>query len=116
MVAVAGDHLGPLREEVSYGQFVVHVQSPAGFLAPGEIAQAVGPIIVTLLEDLLVQAGAIEAHGLRQGDVLLEGFVGGGGPDTVGIEALVEHEALEVGLVVQIEVTACQMHLAHAGV
>ena len=63
-----------------------------------------------------MQTCAVEAHRLTHLDVVAEGLVGGCCPDAVGIVSLVEHEALEVGLVVEVEVSACEVDLAHAGI
>ena len=114
MVAVAHDFVCPFSQEVSHGLFVVHVQAPACLLAPADIAQLVCPIIVTLLEDFLVQTCAVEAHSLAHLDVMLECLITWRGPNAVGIVALVEHEALEVGFIIEVEVAACKVNLAHA--
>ncbi len=54
-----------------------------------------------LLEDLLVQPGAVEARLHGQFDVADEGLVGGGGHQPVRVPALVEDEALEAGPAVE---------------
>ncbi len=116
MIAVAHHFVGPLREEVANGLFVVDVQTPACLLGPSDVAQLVGPVEVSLLEDLLVETRAVEAHGLAHLDVVTQGLVAGSRPDTVGIEALVEDETLEVRLIIQVEVAAGQVYLAHSGI
>ena len=116
VIAVAYYDVGPLGKEVAHSLVVVHIQSPAGLLAPGQVAQTVSPVVVALLEDLLVQACSIEAHSLAHGNVLLECLVGRSRPDAVGIVALVEHQTLEVRLVVEVEVAVLDVYLAHAHV
>ena len=100
VVAVAHDYFFPLGEEVARTQLAVGVGAPAGGFGPGEVAKAVGPVVEAFLEHLLVQAGAVEAHGQRALDVGLEGGVARGGPDAVGVETLVQDQAQEQGLVV----------------
>ena len=63
-----------------------------------------------------MQTGTIEAHGLGEFDVAAQCLVGGCRPDAVGIEALIEHQTLVVGLVVQVEIAVCHVHLAHSGI
>ena len=116
MVAVAPHHFAPLREEVAGCHLVVYVNAPACALAPGDVAELVGPVIVTLLEYLLVQTRAVESGVLREHDVILECLVGGCGPYSVGIETLVGHEPLEIRLVVQVEFAVRHVYLAHSGV
>ena len=116
MVAVALHQFGPLGQEVTCRQVAVHVDAPRGTLAPSEVAQAVGPVVIALLETLLVQTCTVEAHSLGQLDVVTQGLVRGGCPDAVGVETLVEYKALVVRLVVQVEIPARHMHLAHTGI
>ena len=116
VVAVALHELCPFREEVARCQFVVHVESPACRFAPCKVSQLVSPVVITLLEALLVQARAVETGFFSKLDVLLESLVRWCCPYSVRIITLVEHETLEVRLVVQIEVSVSRVHLSHAGI
>ena len=116
VVAVALYQFGPLRDKVAASHFIIYIETPAGTLAPSEVAQLISPIVVTLFKTLLVQAGTIEAHSLRHLYIFLQGSVGGRCPDAVGVIALVKHQALIVGLIIKVEVAVGQMHLAHTSI
>ena len=90
--------------------------APARRLAPGQVAQPVGPVVEALLEDLLVQPRAVEPGGHRELDVALERRVARRGPDAVGVEALVEHQAQVDRLVVEEDPVALDVDLAQPGV
>ena len=77
----------------------VAAATPIGELAPQQVAQTVGVVEKTLLEDLLVQARSVEAGGQAQLDVGAQRLVVGRCQDAVWIEALVKHQALEERLV-----------------
>ena len=57
----------------------------------------------SLLEHLLVKSCAVEAHRHRAVDISLKLAVGGCGIDSVGIEPLIKHKALENRLSVEEE-------------
>ena len=116
MVAVTSDNLSPFGQEVASRFHLVAVHTPAWCLTPGEISQAVGPIVEALLKYLLVKSGTIEACLHRQFNISTECFVGRCCPDAVGIEALVEHQSLIERLIVQIDSISLDMHFAHADV
>ena len=116
MVAVANNLLGPLGGEVTCHLGVVGIHTPRRSLAPSDVTQFVSPIVETLFEDLLVQAGTVEAGSHRKLDVATERLVGGSRPDTVGIETLVEYQTLVEGFVVEICLVAAAMELAHADI
>ena len=63
-----------------------------------------------------MQAGTIETCLHRQFDIPLQCLVTRSRPDTVRIETLVEHQTLVVRLIVQINLIAFDMHLAHTGI
>ena len=113
MVAEGGDDRLPLLEEVALRLGGHGVEAPARVFGPREVAEPVGPVVEAVLEDLLVQARAVEAHGHRALDVGLELRVRGRGPDAVRVEALVEHEAQEDGLAVEQDAVALARDLAH---
>ena len=92
---VALHHLQPLAQEDAHGVGTGGIDSPAGHLAPAEVTEPVGPVQETLLEHLLMQPRAVEAHGHGQLDVAAQRVVGGRGVDAVGIEALIQHQPLE---------------------
>ena len=114
MVHVANHQIAPLGDEVAGSLDVVGIQTPARSLAPRQITQLVGPIVETLLEDLLVQTRAVEARGHREFDIALQSLVRRSRPNTVGIEALIEHQTLVVGFVVEIDLIALGVDLTHA--
>ena len=116
VVAVALYELCPLAEEVACRQVAVLVETPACRLAPREVAQMVGPIVIALLKALLVQTSAVETDVFCQFNVAAQGLVGGCCPDAVGVETLIEYKALIVGTVVQIEESVGNMRLPHAGI
>ena len=70
----------------------------------------------TLLEDLLMEAGAVEACCKGQLDVAFQSFVGRSRPDAVGIEALVEDEPLVEGFVVEVGLVALNVYLSQTDV
>ena len=112
-VPVADHAFGPFGEEVAGRLHVVGIHSPAGAFAPGDVAKSVGPVIVAFLENLLMQARAVEPGGQSQFDVAAQGVVRRGGPDTVGVETLVEHQPLVIGFVVEVDFVAFDVDLAH---
>ena len=116
MVAVANNLLGPLGGEVTCHLGVVGIHTPRGSLAPSDVTQFISPIVETLLEDLLMQTGTIEACFHRKFDIALQGLIRGSRPDTIGIESLVEYQTLIEGLVVQVCLVAYAMELTHANV
>ena len=116
VVEIALDLLQPLGQHAEHGLGAGVIQAPVGELAPHQVAQAVAVIEEALLEDLLMQARAIEAAGHGQFDVAHQRGVAGRGVDAVGVEALVEHRALEDGLAVDQEAVAVQAHGAQARV
>jgi len=61
-----------------------------------------------------VEPGSVEAGGLGQDDITSQGIVAWGGPDTFGIETLVQDQPLVVGLVVEEKTVALDMDLAQA--
>ena len=63
-----------------------------------------------------MQAGAIETNGLAHLDIMLQSLIRGSCPDAIRIESLIQHQTLEIGLIVEVEVTICQMNLAHASI
>jgi len=69
-----------------------------------------------LLEDLLVQARAVKADGLAHLDVRDQGLVRGRGHHAVGVVALVQHEPLEDGLAVDLDLHAVNGDRAQARV
>ena len=113
MVHVAIDDVCPFGEEVARGDFVVGVEAPARRLAPGEVAELVGPIVVALLKYLLVQACAVESDRLAEFDVVAEGIVARGCPDAVRVIALVEYKSLIVRLIVEENPIAFYVYLTH---
>ena len=68
------------------------------------------------LEDLLVEACAVEACCQRKLDVVLECLIAGCRPDAVGVVALVEDEPLVEGFVVEVRLVALDVNLSHADV
>ena len=70
----------------------------------------------TLFKHLLVKAGTVETGGHGEFDIALECRIAGSGPDAVGIESLIQHQTLVEGLVVQINLVAFHMNLAHSHV
>ena len=106
VVDVAGDRLDPLPDEGGGGLLVVAQRAetrdaPVPELAPGEIAVQVRPEEHALVEDLLVETGAVEAGLHREADVGGEGVVRRGGHERVLPVALVQDQALEDLLAVQ---------------
>ena len=63
-----------------------------------------------------MQASAVESGFLAQHDIAFELLVVGGSPLSVGIVALVEHQALVVWLVVQVESGSTEFGLTHSGI
>ena len=92
------------------------VETPAGAFAPGEIAQFVRPVVEAFFKDFLVETGAVESGSHGKFDVFLECFIGGGSPDAVRIEALIQHETQEDGLVVQVNFAVFGVDLAQTGI
>ena len=115
MVAVAQQHLGPLGDVggIAVGLVVV---APVGKLAPDQVAELVGPVEESRLENLLVQPRAVVAGGHRHLDVVLQRLVRRGGPDAVGIETLVENQPLEDRLAVDQDPPAVDGDLPQAEV
>ena len=70
-------------------------------LSPDEKAQSVGPEQIAWVFDLLVLAGAVETHLLREFYVSAQVLVRGGSQDAFGEVALVEDEPLVVGAPVE---------------
>ena len=69
-----------------------------------------------LLEDLLVQASAVETRPHGQFDISLERGIARRRPDAIGVESLVEDQALIERLVVEEDAAAFDVHLAQAGI
>ena len=69
-----------------------------------------------LFKDLLVQARAIEAGSDAELDIFNESGVARRSHDTIGIISLIEHQALEDGLIVDLDRLAINRNAAHAGV
>ena len=65
--------------------------APVTELTPGQISETVGPVMESLLEDLLMKTRAIKAYSQRKFNVGLERLIAGCCPDTVGIKSLVEN-------------------------
>ena len=84
----------------------VAAAAPVGELAPYQVAQPVGVVQEALLEHLLVQPRAVEAGGHAELDVVDQRLVARRGQDAVGVVALVEHQALEHGLAVELDACA----------
>ena len=116
MIEIAHHHLAPLALVIVHCLGLAEVQAPVAELAPGQVAESIGPVVEALFEDLLVQAGAVEADGLGALDVGFEFGVGGSSPDTPGVETLVEDEAQEDRFVVEEEFFPLDVELAQAGV
>ena len=116
MIAVADDEFRPFGEEITCGDVAVLIDTPAGLFAPGEVAEVVCPIIVTFLEGFLMKSCTIEANGLAEFDILSQGFVRRCRPNAIRIEPLIEYEPLEIGLVVEVEVTVLNVYLTHTSV
>jgi hypothetical protein len=121
MIAVAFQHLEPLRDEARGGLLVLPEgaaprDAPVAELGPDQVAEPVGVIEEPLLEDLLVQARSVESGGHRQLDVAHERVVVGRRHEGVGPVPLVEHEPLEDRLAVQQDAVAADRHGAQAGV
>ena len=83
MVAVTNYYILPLREEVTGCFRQANIHTPACILAPHEVAELVCPVEETLLEDLLVEACAIETYCHRHLDIVLQSLVAWSSPDTV---------------------------------
>ena len=113
MVPVAQQDLGPFIDDrrVALG---VKLISPIRIFAPYHVAKLVSPIEESRLEDFLMQARAIEAAGQAHLDVLLQRLIGRRRPQTLGIESLVEDQALEKRLTVDQYFTAVDGELAQA--
>ena len=67
-------------------------------------------------KDFLVEACAVEPGSHGKFDIFLECFIGGGSPDAIRIEALIQHKAQEDGLVVQVDFAVFGVDLAQTGV
>ena len=67
-------------------------------------------------EHLLVQARAVETGLHRQLDVALERCIGRRSPDAIRVKALVENQAQENRLVVEVNLPILNMHLAQPGI
>ena len=94
MVPVAADDLRPFVDHRQIDGRILVVQAPVGELAPDHVSQLVGPIEEPRLENLLVQPGPVEAHGLRELDVVAQRLVARRGPDAFRIEALIEDQSV----------------------
>ena len=90
MVVIARHRLQPLAREAGHVLVVEYLR--VGHLARNQEAHAVRPIKEAWVLDLLVLAGAVEAHLFGETDIVLDGFVGGRREDALGPIALVEHE------------------------
>ena len=113
MVTVAQQDLGPFIDDrrVALG---VKVISPIRIFAPYHVAELVGPMEESRLKDFLMQTRAIEAAGQAHFDVLLQRLIGRRRPQTLGIESLVEDQALEKRLAVDQYFTPVDGDLAQA--
>ena len=95
MVEIAVDRLQPLGQEALPCLGTGDIQPPAAVLAPDDIAQAVAVVEESGLEDLLMQACAVEAAGKGTLDIGDQFALVTGGVDAVGVESLVQYQSLE---------------------
>ncbi|MBA7696162.1 hypothetical protein ES703_104804 [subsurface metagenome] len=118
VVAVAHHDIPPFAFQVENPLRVTEGVSsaPVREFAPRQITQPVGPIVKTLLKDLLVQAGTVKAGCHRHFDIRLQRRVAGSGPNAIRIKALVENKPQIDGFVVQIKAVAFNVKLSQAGV
>ena len=108
---VALQHLRPLPLQPVLGRGRVLVE--VGHLTPDQEAQPVGPVQPARILDLLVLAGAVEAHGLGQLNVAPQVSVAGRCEAAGGPVALVQHQPLDIRLVETAE-TEIALHLVLA--
>jgi hypothetical protein len=115
MVVVAPQEFRPFVDKGGEAPALVII---AGIrrLAPDKISELVGPIEEALFEYLLVQARAVEPAGHGALDVAPQFVVRGRRPDSVGVESLVEDQALENRLVVDEDAASVDRHLAQTKV
>ena len=114
MVVVALQLADPLGQNGQKRRGIRFIQSPVRKFAPKQIAELVRVIEQARLEDLHVQSRAVEACRHRQLHVPAQRVVGGRGVDAVRIVALVKHEPLVHGLMVDLDRVAVHAHVAHA--
>ena len=84
-----------------------------GHVLPDEQAELVGVVVPAGRLGFGVLAGAVEAHLLRDLDVVLQGVVGGRGVEAVGPPALVERAVEERDLAVELDAGDAGLVLAH---
>lgn len=75
MVVIPLDRLLPFGGDSA--NVILRVIVGVRHLAPDEIAQPIRPVQKAGIFDLLMLAGPVEAHLLRQFDIPLQGFVAG---------------------------------------
>ena len=61
-----------------------------------------------------MQTGSVKSDSLTHLYVVLEICVGGSCPNAVGIESLVQNKALEVRLIIKVEISVGTMNLTHS--
>lgn len=114
VVQIALHDLEPFADAVILRGAFPEIDTPAGKFGACEIAEAIGPVVEAFFEDLLVEAGAIEAELKREFDVVAEIVVAWGGPDSGRVESLVEDPAQVDGFSVQVETVAANREGAHS--
>ena len=100
MRIIATEHLQPLLNAGGVG--VVEINAPVAEFSPDQIDQSVGVIEDPLFKHLLVQPGAVEAGHQAQLDVFHQRLFRRGSQDAVAVISLIEHQALEHGLAVDL--------------
>ena len=116
MVAITNYDVTPLGDEVARSCREREIDTPACILAPNEVAELVSPIEEALLEDLLVEACAIETNLHRHLYVAAESLVAWCSPYSVRVEALVENKTLIVWLIVEVYLVSVGVYLTHTEV
>lgn len=95
MVEISFNSLDPLGNKGLIAGIGGVVKAPVGHFTPGQIAQPVTMIKETGLKYLLVKPCAVEASRHGKADVIFQRFIGRGGVDAIGIEALIQDKTLE---------------------
>ena len=102
MIPVTHQDLGPFIDDGCV-TFPLVVVAGVGIFTPDQVAEFVGPVEEARLENFLVQARAVVAAGHGHFDVVFQRRVRGRRPESIGIETLIENQALEDRLVVDEE-------------
>ena len=113
VIVVALDFREPVGNDLGKASEIVVMDIPVGVLVPDHITRFVRGIDRKRLENLFVEARAVEPEFHRQPYVLVEAADVGRGVNAVLIKALIENKSAENRTPVKVELTVAERYRAH---